>query len=576
MLRKINAILSFKQKLSLVLLVVLLFVGALFDLLGVSLILPIVDIVMDPSTIEDSRSMKLVFDFLGMTNVNNFVILLLVSMIAVYIIKNLYIIFMYNFMYKILWRYKEELSMRLLSCYMYQDYTFHLHRNVSDIQRNILTDVGQFFGFITDALNTFNQLIICALLSAYLLWVDWMTTLCVIVLLGGAMFILYSTQKKVQVKRGQISRETYAEMNRWIIQSFTGIKEIQVMSREEFFLNKCRVTYRQSMDANRKSNLAALTPKPLMEMICVAGLLSVILVRVLTGAELNSFMSLIAVLAVAAFRMLPCFNSISAYMATMMFDKNSIEAVYEDLQEMSQLRERKKYLSTKNKMKFENSISVSNLSYKYPKTDKMILKDVSLTIEKNQSIGFMGVSGAGKSTLIDILLGVLPIEQGSVEVDGQSIYDRMNEWHNIVGYIPQSIYLMDDTIRNNVAFGVPEEEISDEKLWQALHAAQIDDFVRSLPDGLDSEIGDRGVRISGGQRQRLGIARALYNEPEVLVFDEATSALDNDTEKALMDAINGFKGSRTMIIIAHRLNTIANCDVVYEVKQGQIHRKMDI
>ena len=290
--------------------------------------------------------------------------------------------------------------------------------------------------------------------------------------------------------------------------------------------------------------------------------------------NISGFVSLLAVFAVAAFRMLPCFNSISAYMATMMFEKDSVEAVYNDIKEMENFdKVRKQSRNLKENLNFKTRINIEHVTYKYPHTEREILKDVNLIINKNQSVGFIGTSGAGKSTLIDIILGVLPVEKGNIEVDGFNICENMRTWHKMIGYIPQSIYLMDDTIRNNVAFGIDENDILDSQIWKALEEAQIAQFIRELPGGLDAEIGDRGVRISGGQRQRIGIARALYHNPEVLVFDEATSALDNETEAALMEAIEGLKGKRTMLIIAHRLQTIQNCDVVYEVKDGRVEKR---
>lgn len=566
---KINSILPTKEKAVLLCLMVMLFIGGIFDLLGVSLILPIVKVITDASSVNDNKWVKSLAQLLNICDSKTLSITLIAVMIFVYIVKNLYIIFMYKAMYKILWKYKADMSMRLLSCYIYQDYTFHLNKNVSELQRNIFTDVGQFYGFIMDALNLFNQTVVCILLSIYLLVVDWKTTLGVMLLLGSAILILYSIQKRVQVKLGGISRDASEELNRWVIQSFSGIKEVKVFSREEFFLEKCRQTYKKSMDANRKSNIASLVPKPMMEMICISGLLLVILVQLLLGADPGGFVATLAVFAVAAFRMLPCFNSISAYLATMLFDKNSVEAVYADLKEMEELSSATK-TENKTNLHFNETITIQGLQYTYPNTEKAILNGIDLTIHKNQSIGFIGASGAGKSTLIDVILGVLPISIGKICVDGVDIYNNIKAWHNMIGYIPQSIYLMDDTIRNNVAFGIAKDQISDEQIWRALKEAQIDTFVKSLPKGLDAEIGDRGVRISGGQRQRLGIARALYHNPEILVFDEATSALDNETEAALMEAINGLKGTRTMLIIAHRLNTIEKCDVIYEVKTGKL------
>lgn len=574
MIKKINYILTTKQKISLIGLAALLFVGGLFDLIGVSLILPIVNIVMDPELINTNTWAIRIKGLLNINSDRTFIIFLIMTMIVVYILKNVYTITMYNVMYRMIWKYKEKLSIRLLECYMYQDYTFHLNRNVSCIQRSILTDVGQFFGFITDALNIFNQFIVCILLAVYLMVVDWLTTIGVLFLLGGAIILLYKKQGSIQEKRGRINREANAEMNKWILQSFNGIKEIKVLGREEFFLERCEYEYNKGMEANLKSNLASIMPKPMMEMLCVSGLLLIILFRLLMGGEISGFVSLLAVFAVAAFRMLPCFNSMSAYMATMMFEKDSVEAVYNDIKEMETFeKDKEQILVPKEKLKFEYEININHITYTYPNTQRKILKDVNLTIKKNQSVGFIGASGAGKSTLIDIILGVLPLKEGSIEVDGINICENMRGWHDMIGYIPQSIYLMDDTIRNNVAFGIDENDILDSQIWKALEEAQIAQFIRELPGGLDAEIGDRGVRISGGQRQRIGIARALYHNPEVLVFDEATSALDNETEAALMEAIEGLKGKRTMLIIAHRLQTIQNCDVVYEVKDGRVEKR---
>lgn len=574
MFKKICKILNKRQMLSLGFMTILIFIGGLFDLLGVSLILPIVNLATEPSTLLDNKAIVFISELFNFQDVRQIVIVLLAAMIAIYVIKNVYIILMYKLLYHFTYSFKKELAMRLLNCYMYQDYTFHLKKNIADLQRNILTDTGQFYGFISDFINMLNQCITCILLGGYLLIIDYKTTIGVIVLLGGAMILVYYYQRKVQVLRGEQNRESTAEVNKWIIQSFSGIKEIQVLGREDFFIKKCEEAYDKGMNANKKSNFATIVPKPLMEMICVGGLLGVVLIRLLFGADISKFVSTLAVFAVAAFRMLPCFNSISAHISSMLFEKKSVDAVFEDIKEMEKLGEKKQYRVAKENIELKEKISIENLTYKYPDTNRDILKNVSFEIRKNQSVGFMGTSGAGKSTLIDIILGILPITKGKVCVDGIDIYNNLAEWHKEIGYIPQSIYLMDDTIRNNVAFGIPKEQISDEKVKQALKEAQIADFVYSLPKGLDTEIGDRGVRLSGGQRQRLGIARALYHNPEVLVFDEATSALDNETEAALMEAIDGLKGKRTMLIIAHRLQTIKNCDVVYEVKDGNVKKKI--
>ncbi len=570
MLKKIFKILTRWQVMSLVLMMVLQFIGGIFDLLGVSLILPIVNVLMDEQSLSNKKWAIIICNIFNIETTRGLVIFLLAAIILVYVIKNVYVLVRYWLLYDVTYRFKKALSMRLMRCYMYQDYTFHLENNVAELHRNVVTDIGQFYGFITNILNLLNQAITCIFVGVYLIMIDWKTSVCVIVVLGTFLLIVYNIQKKSQLKLGMENREASAQSNKWMLQSFNGIKEIQVLGREEYFLKHCEEAYDRGMEINKRSNFAALVPKPVVEITCVCGLLGIIMVRIILGADLTSFVSVLAVFAVAAFKLLPSFNSISALISTMLFEKDSVERVYEDITEMEQLGERKRYLKSKDDIPFEKSITINNLTYKYPKTDVIILDDVSFEIKKNQSVGFMGKTGAGKSTLIDVIMGVLPIEHGSVCVDGRNIVDNMDAWHRLVGYIPQSIYLMDDTIRNNVAFGIPDDEISQEQIWRALEEAQIADFVRELPDGIDSMIGEHGVRISGGQRQRLGIARALYHNPPVLVFDEATSALDNDTEHALMEAIDGLKGTRTMLIIAHRLHTIENCDVVYEVKGGKV------
>lgn len=572
MLKKINYILSKKEKISFVVLAFLLLIGGIFDLLGISLILPVIYSITDPEFFFKNEYILILKKYLSINGDKSFTVLFLILLILVYILKNVYIIFMYYVMYKIIWKYKENLSLRMLKCYMYQNYYFFTQKNVSDLHRNILTDVGQFYGFIMDVLNALNQIVICLMLTVYLFYFDFITTCWVILVLGFFASVLYIFQKKNQSIRGKINREANASLNKWILQSFAGIKEIKILSREPFFIRRCKEEYIKGMDANRKSNLSLVIPKPIMEVTLVCGLISVILFRLVLNGNIQDFISILAVFAFAAFRMLPCFNSISAYLSSMFFEKDSVVALYNDIVEMEKMPYNTDKFHENLTLSFNNSIDIVGLSYKYPLSNKWILKNIGLTIQKNSSIGFVGASGSGKSTLIDIIIGLLKPNDGFVTVDGVDIERNINGWHNLVGYIPQNIYFMDDSIKNNVAFGIEPDKISEELIWKALEEAQIADFVRTMPDGINSQIGDRGVMLSGGQRQRLGIARALYKDPQILVFDEATSALDNETESALMKSIEGLKGKRTVLIIAHRLNTIQNCDCVYEIKNSSLVR----
>ena len=311
----------------------------------------------------------------------------------------------------------------------------------------------------------------------------------------------------------------------------------------------------------------------MLETTFVSGLLFVIIVKLLRGTDMTYLVPTLSAFAVAAIRLIPSFNRLTGYIGDLIYNKASVEAIYNDLVEIDRLRSRKLLLEQDAEpIRFSSEIQIRDLTFRYPSVDEYILKDANLRIGRKESIAFIGSSGAGKTTLADIFLGILEPEGGGVFVDGVDISGHMGSWHKLLGYIPQTIYLLDDTLRNNVAYGIKQEEIDDEKVWKALESAQLKDFVQGLEKGLDTSVGERGVRLSGGQRQRIGIARALYSDPEILVLDEATSALDNETETAVMEAINSLQGSKTLIIIAHRLTTIQNCDIIYEVKGQKVIR----
>lgn len=348
------------------------------------------------------------------------------------------------------------------------------------------------------------------------------------------------------------------------------------MNKEKFFLDNYDKTYKRFTVLQRQQTMLSFISRPTMETMCICGLLITVVVKMMWFQEdIANFIPALSVFAIAAFRMLPSFNRISGYLSAIMFNKPAVDVLYGDLKEIDNL---KTDIKTKEKdqvaiQKSSQGIDVKDISFQYPNADKQVIRNLSIHIEPNTSVALVGASGAGKSTLADIILGVLEPQTGTIEVEGIDIKKNLNSWHQCLGYIPQTIYLMDDTIRANIAFGLDKNQISEKALWKAIKEAQLEPFIKSLPKGLDTIVGDRGVKLSGGQRQRIGIARALYSQPTVLILDEATSALDNETEREVMDAIDGLKGTRTLIIIAHRLTTIKNCDVIYEVKDGGIEKK---
>jgi len=409
------------------------------------------------------------------------------------------------------------------------------------------------------------------LLILLLIITDPMTTFLVIGILGVAILIYWRISKKLQFRYGMEAREAGKELNKWFLQSFGGIKEIKVMNREKFFLDNYDVAFKMSIVANQKHNIINVMPKPVMETILICSILFTMCLRILQGTDIAAFVATLSVFALAAMRLLPSFNRITEYMSIIMFNKSGVDNVFKDLKEIENL-EKKSSIQKRDieKLSLRDKISVENLMFAYPNTEKMIFENASLQIYKNESIAFVGSSGAGKTTLADIIIGVLEPIQGVVSVDGIDVFTHLDAWHKTIGYIPQMIYLMDDTIRANVGFGLSADKIDDGKVWKALERAELADFVRSLDEGIYTQVGDRGVRLSGGQRQRIGIARALYEEPDVLILDEATSALDTETEAAVMESIENLKGQTTLIIIAHRLSTIQNCDKVYEIENGKV------
>ena len=556
MLKKINYVLDKGQKLNLLILMLVIIGGSFLETLGVSAILPLVNIISKPEIIEDETSKYyLIKNMLSIPDAKTFVLVMAIVLIAVYIIKNLYLSFMYNLQYRYTFNNQRKVSYRLMQCYLSQDYLFHVSHNVADLQRNCSSDVNGFFQVVLNIIQLVTEAFTCLFLVTFLLMQDVATTLAVVVLMSGFIVFLIFFYRKKMTALGQKGRELGAIQGKWFLQAFGGIKEIKVQNKEQYFLDHYDESYRNSVKITRQQAVLGILPRPIMETVCICGLLGFMAVRIYLGAPMTNFIPIMSVFAVAAVRMLPSFNRISGCISMIMYSKPSLDAVYEDIHAIEGLRQEVvKDNNDTTKIELDDALRLKDVTFAYPsKPDKIIVDKVSFDIPKNKSIALIGPSGAGKTTLADVILGVLEPQEGHIYADDIDVYEHLHSWHKIVGYIPQSIYIIDDTIRNNVAFGVDPAEIDDTEIWRALEEAQLADFVREQPLGLDSNIGAGGVKISGGQRQRIGIARALYRNPKVLILDEATSALDNETETAVMESIEKLAGSKTMIIIAHRL-----------------------
>ena len=570
MFKKINYVLDRRQKTNLSVLLVIILIGAFVELLGVSAIMPLIDVAMEPGTIGEKWYFVLISKNTGITDANQMIVLLAFVLIAIYILKNIYVTMMYSLQYRFIFNNQQRLSVRMMKSYMQQDYLFHVSRNVAEFQRNIVNDVNGFYTVTLNALQFLAEFSVSVVLVAFLLVQDWVSTLAVASLLFLFMGFFTIFFRKVLVRIGEESRQANVSVTKWLLQAFSGVKEIKVANKERFFIANYDRSYRDCARIQRQQSMLTYLPKPVMETVCICSLMIAMIIKiVVVKSDITSFVTTLSVFAVAAFRMLPSFNKITGYISGMMFNKPSIDAVYNDLREIEQLMARRTADHEDTvKVKLGTAIRLDRVSFRYPKAEKWILKNASLEISKNTSVALIGASGAGKTTAADLILGILEPQEGAVMIDGTDIRRCMTSWHEDVGYIPQTIYLMDDSIRANIAFGIPEAEIDDDAVEKALQEAQLDRFVHTLPEGAGTVIGDRGVKLSGGQRQRIGIARALYRNPSVLILDEATSALDNETEKEVMEAIDGLHGTRTLIVIAHRLSTIKKCDRIYEVENG--------
>lgn len=571
--KQVQYIFDPKQKLQLLSLLFIVVFTTFVELLGVTAIMPLIEVMMDPGSIQTTPYLKAIYDFFHFENVTGFLIFLAVVLIVVYWVKNILVAVSYNYQYKFTFSNQKKMAYKMLECYLNQPYFFHLSNNSAELVRSINTDIVMMFQGVLSILQLFAELLVCAVLGGYLLVKDPEITLILVAFL--LFFVIFFARKFKSYLRdiGEEDRKRAAGIVKWLQQSFGGLKETKIMHRESFFLRKFDEEYSEWADLEKIFRNLQMIPKPIMEALCITAIMLAIILKLLNGADGTYFVTTISAFAVAAFRLLPSFNRITNYISVIMFNYPAFEAVYNDLKKIDEMKGNDcgRLENEKEILSLNSVIYLKNISYKYPSGEDYVLRNINIEIPKNKSVALIGPSGAGKTTLADLILGALEPTEGSILIDGTNAFEHLLAWQKNVGYIPQNIYLMDDTIRNNIVYGA-EEDVDDERLMKAVEEAQLKAFIDTLSDGLDTEIGERGIRLSGGQRQRIGIARALYSNPQVLVLDEATSALDNETEKAVMEAIDSLAGTKTLIIIAHRLSTVENCDIKYEVKDGNANR----
>ncbi len=572
---KLKVLLDKRQKRQMVGIVVLMLIGGVLESLGIAMIAPVMQVVIDPQKVQESNILSGIYNLFHLGSTTQLAALIMVALILVFVIKNIFLYFMNVVQLRFVYTNQFATSRRMMINFMQRPYEYYLNADTTVIQRNITSDVNNLYALILSCLQLISEMIVFICLVGILLSQDAQMTITIAVLLIIVLLVIKFFIKPVMVKAGQDNQDYYSGLYKWIYESVTGIKEIKVAGKENYFINgyaDCGAGY---VNAVQKYNLYNSTPRLLIETIAIAGMVGYMLFVMASGTSLTDLLPQLTVLAAAAARLLPSANRINNYLTSIAYFEPFLDNVSDNLQmeihdkSISYNSDDYRKKQAVDKLPVKNTIRMEDITYKYPGTDKLILNRATMEVPVGKSVGIVGTSGAGKTTIVDVLLGLLEPEEGRILADGVDVNTNYRGWLKNIGYIPQTIFMTDSTIRKNVAFGVADEDIDDEKVWQALREAALDEFVKELPEGLDTQIGERGIRLSGGQRQRIGIARALFEDPEVLVLDEATSALDNDTEAAIMDSINRLHGRKTLVIIAHRLQTIEKCDMIYSIGDGK-------
>lgn len=570
---RIFTILTRRQMVVCSFIIALMVLCAVFEAFGVGLIYPLIRIIGNPDFLEGHQKIAKIVSLFGVDTHRELIFFSSLSLLAFYIFKNFIILYEGKLQIAFSMNNQKDYTRRLYAYYMTKPYLYHVGTNISIVLRNINMGGTVVFGNIL--VKTFS--IITDLITIFVIWcfliaMDWVTALGCAFFIAPFIFILLNYFRKKIGTYGEIQKKYTAEMNKWVNQGFGSLKETKVMHREKFFTDEFYDAYSKYTDSTTSYQFIQRLPRAIIELVTIGGILLLIAVKMILKSNPDSLIATLGVLALAAMRIMPCLNRIVSLFNDIKFSMPLFNEMYTDLMIVKRnkdIAERNLTEKASSELPFEKEISVEHLTFAYPsKVDKDVLHDVSFKIPKGSFCGIVGPSGAGKTTFVDILLGLLPPTGGAIFVDGKNIYDNTSGWLNNIAYVPQNIYLIDGSIRENIAFGHTEDQIDDAKIEKVLHMAELYDFVQTLPNGVRSNVGDRGAKLSGGQKQRIGIARALYNEPSVLVLDEATSALDNATEKSITDTILKLKGKITIISIAHRLSTLEECDFKVEFNDG--------
>ena len=571
---KYNFILTTSLKRWGVVVVLLTILGAIFETMGVTIILPLVQVMIAPEELRKNVIVEPIISYLGLDSDTALIWAIGIAVIFIYLLKNLFLLMLSWVRVKYSCKVQRELSIEMMDAYMKRGYIFFLNVSTGELLRGMQGSIVNTYNALYHCFRLFAEVLTITFICLYIMVSDIIMAMCVCVLAFLCLLIIIFGFQKWIRKCGEINYVYSALVNKTLLHTFQSIKEVLVMQRQKYFINSYRKEYIEQQKGIIGQTVGTESHAYLIEGVCVAGLIIAVCVKAINTENASTLVPQLAAFAVAAFRILPSLGRISSYFNQFMFCIPGINETYENFREVresdsnliSKLNDKKRIEKING---FEKKVTIEEITWKYPNAEETVLEGISMEIKKGQSIAFVGKSGAGKTTLADIILGLLPPQKGRVLIDGVDIKDIPKERSKIVGFVPQNVNLLDDTVRRNVAFGIEDSEIDDDMVWAALEQAQLKDTIENSPNGLGTKIGERGIRFSGGQRQRFAIARALYCNPDILILDEATSALDTETETAVMESIEALQGHKTLIIIAHRLTTIRNCDVIYEIEDGK-------
>ncbi|MDY6323730.1 MAG: ABC transporter ATP-binding protein [Catonella sp.] len=574
--KKMFSVFDRGQKIKIAIIFVLMIIGAGFETIGVSLIVPLMTSIMKPDFFETNKYAVWAARVLDIHSTKTFVIALLIGMIFIYIFKNVFLYFEYYVQQRFICNNRVLMQHRIMSAILNRPYEYFVNVSTGEVQRTIISDVEGVFLLLGNFMSLATELVVSIVLCVAIFVINpTMAALVLAIVTIEILVIGYIIKPKMR-KIGVRQRDISANLNKWIIQSVSGIKETKVAEKEGFFLENYQRYASENAKLSRASAVISNAPRLIIEAVTISAMLAFIAILLFRGQSVEKLMPQLSAFAVAAVRLLPSANRISSSANMFPAYEPNLDALIKTLNDMkswdaerrADIEQRKSV--SRGKLTLNDKCELSHVTFAYENSDRNILTDANMVIPAGASVGIVGPSGAGKTTTVDILLGLLNPQEGNVLSDGVDIMTDYPSWLSRISYIPQSTYMIDDTVAANVAFGVNKENIDRDKVMEVLREARLEDVVNELPDGIDTEIGERGMRLSGGQRQRIGIARALYTDPDLLVFDEATSALDNATEAEIMESINSLHGRKTMVIIAHRLTTVSECDMIYTVDNEKI------